>query len=317
MLATMLSIVIYSIFQGLFQPHVKLMFERCPDLPNILAAPQAITVGGDVYISGVDNYRNYVIFRYSLIHSSWNQVPSPPVGGGGLAHLSTKLVSVGGYDRKNKRAVKSVYRFDRNSYSPLSSMSTARAFPKCVSYRSSIIAFGGLGDCDLPVQTIEVYSRKNDQWELAEGVLPWPVALNITSTTLVRDTCYFLGTTASKWREKVSLKNFVPADKILVVPLSSLPHFPTTTFSVLLDTPHCTSVATTLCGSLLSLGGGETHDEQRMIHLYSPLIDSWAHIGNSPVALWSLASVAVEISDAEVLIVQTEHCKVYKCVVCE
>ena len=293
------------------------MFEHCPNLPNVLAAPQAITVGGDVYISGVDNHRNYVIFRYSLVHSSWNSVPSPPVGGGGLAHLSTKLVSVGGYDRNNKRAVKSVYHFDRQSYTPLPSMSTARAFPKCVSYNSSIIAFGGLGDSDLPVQTIEVYNRENDQWELAEGALPWPVALNITSTTLVRDTCYFLGTTSTEWNEKVGLKSFPPADKVLVVPLSSLPRFPTNTFSALSDTPHYTAVAASLCGSLLSLGGGETQDERRTIHVYSPLTDSWAHIGNAPVALWSLASVAVQISDAEVLIVQTEHRKVYKCVICE
>ena len=302
-------------YQGLYHPNVKLKFECCPQLPKVLAAPQAIQVGGDVYISGVDNHRSYVIFRFSLLRCTWNQVPSPPVSGGGLAHISTKLVSVGGYDRSNKKAVNNMYVFDGSSYCPLASMNTARAFPKCVNYNSLIIAFGGLDDADLPICTIEVYNCDTEQWELAEGTLPWPIALNITSLTLIHDTCYFLGTTTSNWDEEVGLVKFVPEDKVLVVPLSSSPQLQCTSSSVTSNTMYYTSVAASLCGSLLSLGGGETDDERRMIRVYSPLTDSWVHITKTPTALSSLASVAVQLSEVELLVVQTEHRKVYKCMV--
>ena len=198
-------------------------------------------------------------------------------------------------------------------------MKTARAFPKCVNYNSLIIAFGGLDDADLPIRTIEVYNCDTEQWELAEGTLPWPIALNITSLALVHDTCYFLGTTVttSDWDEKVGLIKFVPEDKVLVVPLPSAPQFQTASLSVTSDTMQYTSVAASLCGSLLSLGGGKTDDERRMIHVYSPLTNSWVHISETITALSSLASVAVQLSDVELLIVQTEHRKVYKCMVCK
>ena len=304
-------------YQGLYHPNVRLKFERCPELPKVLFAPQAIQVGGDVYISGVDNHRSYVIFRFSLFRSTWNQVPSPPVSGGGLAYISTKLVSVGGYDRSNRKAVDNMYVLDGNSYSPLASMKTARAFPKCVNYNSFIIAFGGLDDADLPIRTIEVYNCDTEQWELAKGTLPWPIALNITSLALIHDTCYFLGTTTSDWDGKVGLLKFVPEDKVLVVPLSSAPQFQSTSLSVTSDTMQYTSVAASLCGSLLSLGGGETDDERRMIRVYSPLTNSWVHITETPTTLSNLGSVAVQLSDVELLIVQTERCKVYKCMVCK
>ena len=64
-------------------------------MPKTLFHPQSIVMGGSVLVAACNSH--YVL-RYKTRSNQWSVLPSCPVEGFGLGHLSGKLVTVGGVD---------------------------------------------------------------------------------------------------------------------------------------------------------------------------------------------------------------------------
>ena len=257
-------------------------------MPQTLIRPQSIVRSRSVFVAASNSHD---VLRYVTSYDQWSVLQSSPVSHFGLAQLSGKLVTVGGWDGRG--AVNHVYTYVQETQQwekSIPPMPTPRLWPAVITYNSSIAVCGGEeGD-----RVVEVFNRETAQWHTAA---PLPVACVYIQLT-INDTCY-LGGGGTRSIMCASLPSLFQ---------SSSPHEQQTSaqqqsvWTVLPDMPLYHSALANMGGTLLALGGGESASSPSdAIHAYSASTKAWVKIASLPQACWG--ATAELLPSGEVMLI--------------
>ena len=244
-----------------------------------------------MYAGGGDRDRHsdyYMAFQYDLAMDKWTILPRCPLHQSGLGQLSGHLLTVGG----TARGVISgkVYRYEPKSQEWeefLKPMPTARYGLSVISTQSALIACGGStgisGGKAVPCTAVEVYTTQTSQWHTTD---PLPIPCYWMSSATITNTGYLLGgATTDDNPTKTVLSASIPSliQKATSHPQQSAsaaqPDSTSSVWKTLQDSPLEGSVAVSLGGMLLTVGG---RDDQGMstpaVHVYSASTSSWIQV---------------------------------------
>ena len=245
------------------------------------------------------------LYCYDTLQNEWYTLPALSIRHFGLGHIGDKLVTLGGIKSPpSKERVSDMYTLVENTgkwkkfYSP---MPTARSSPVVFSLESALIVAGGYSYREgrkVLENVVEVFKVKESQWYVADEL---PLSLQRVNMfgTVLNTKLYLIGgirvgaTYSTVLSTSVTdlINNAVPANH-----KTSHDDIPPTNWKGLPDTPTNKTAVTSLGGLLITLGG-----EKNAIHMYSPSIDSWVHIGSLP-DLRLLTTVSV-LSPMEILMI--------------
>ena len=266
------------------------MWRKCADIPIEMSTGNSTVVNGKVYFGGGITSKEdaCTIYCYDPLQDQWSTLPSFNFRHFGLGHIEGNLVAVGGAKQRPSRErtndlhvfIESTGRW-KKAYPP---MPTARSSTVIFSLEHALIVAGGYsykGEIKVSENNIvEVFKVKESQWCRA-GKLP--LAIPNMSGVVLNSHLYFIGgiRVGDTYSQVISssisdlIKNAVPANEStetagnigdLVSPWKTLPDIPTNKTAI-----------TSLAGLLITLGG-----EENTIHVYSPSISSWVHVGSLP-----------------------------------
>ena len=266
-------------------------------MPETLATPQSIVIGGAVFVA---TYDSHDVLRYETRSDQWSVLPSCPVKWFGLGQLSGKLVTVGGVDVRGA-FVNHVYTYVQETQQwekSIPPMPTPRWWPTVITYNSSIAVCGGGGGG----RVVEVFNSEAAQWHTAA---PLPVGCVYMQLTIINDTCYLGGGGFSSSRS-------IMCASLPSLFQSSSPHEQQTSaqqqsvWTVLPDTPLYYSTLANMGGTLLALGGHESTSSppSDAIHAYSASTKAWVKIASLPQACSS--ATAELLPSGEVMLIGGE-----------
>ncbi len=286
------------------------MWNKCADIPIETSTGNSTVVNGKVYFGGgvTSNKKDEcTVYCYDPFQDRWSTLPSFNFRHFGLGHIEGNLVSVGGakqrpsHERSNEvhMFVESTGRW-KKAYPP---MPTARSSTVVFSLEHALIVAGGFscaGERTTSENLVEVFKVKESQWCRA-GKLPLAVQKFSMSGVILNSHIYFIGgisvgaTYSQVVRSSISdlVDNAVPVNESIQKADNSDAVSPWKTLS---NTPTNKTTITSLAGILLTLGG-----EENAIHMYSPSINSWIHVGSLP-ELRLLTTISM-LSPMEVLMI--------------
>ena len=301
-------------------------------MPVEMDRPQAVVMGGKVYVGGgstmysPDEFRNQV-FQYDPSRDEWSCLPPLKVIFFAMAQFEGDLITVGGWIPYNGVTGK-VYRLEEESQKWeefITPMPTARYCASVATTHSAIVASGGATGVRDPgfsvlCATVEVYNSITDKWYTAD-LLPVPCAE--MASVIIEDTWYLLGgdfrgcqvlhTPLTTLVQKTISSAHQPA-RCLSARKKVTCKFTSPVWKTLPDPPLLGSAAASLSGSLLAVGGYEfkAGKASQKFHIFSPNTNSWASLGSLPEPRF--ACTTVHLSSNQVLVVggrdnQTEHTK--------
>ena len=255
---------------------MRLHFKRCANLPTALAKFSCTVIDDVVYVGGCGQSK--VIYSYT--EDKWSGLPACPVMCFGLGKLFGRVLTVGGI--ASKKVTADVHMFSKESrewVKGIPPMPTARCFPTVVSYESAIVACGGSGESG-PTDKVEVFKNDCRQW-FTKAPLPVPVVY--LQSTIIGDTCYFLGGLSSSYCQWVCFTS------MLSVTLEDL--FDTTSprfqepglWHTLLNPPTALSTSANLSGALVTIGGATGSNICNTVCAYSRNTQSWIELGSLTV----------------------------------
>ena len=254
---------------------MRLHFKSCADLPIASAKCSCVVIDDVVYVGGCGESK--VIYSYA--ENEWIGLPACPVMCFGLGKLFGRVLTVGGIASKKAKA--DVHMFSSESQEwvkGIPPMPTARCFPTVVSHESAIAACGGFSE---KVETDKVEVFKNDirQW-FTKAPLPVPVAH--LQSTIIGDSCYFLGGFLSQ-------KKLFCSTDMLCVTLEDLfdtasPKFQEPDlWQTLPGPPAMLLTSANLAGALVTIGGTTGVNILNTVCAYSRSTQSWVELGSLPV----------------------------------
>lgn len=310
--------------QSLVDPSAKLKWKEYPAMPARFTVPRAIVVGSRLYVAGFSQDGapgGFRIYSLEFICNVWEQLPNVPVEASGLARLSGNLVTVGGASRDG-RAITDVYtyRYESKTWEQsLPSLNVARSYPVCVSTEETIVACGGGMATNSFNRSVEVINNEMTQWTVVSGCSLPNEWIMFWTATAFQNVAVFLGG-SSRTSSRPQVESELSKD-VFCLPLSSIRSLPKCPAAMvewqrMQCAPHVGSLAVSIGGSLLALGGVKTHKkrnekESKMIHMYLPQSDTWLYIGDMPLSLASPVATAAVVSSTELFILTGE--KVFKC----
>ena len=270
---------------------MRLHFKRCADIPTALAKFSCVVIDDVVYVGGCGQSK--VIYTYT--ENEWNSLPVCPVMCFGLGKLFGRVLTVGGI--ASKKVTADVHMFSKESrewVKGIPPMPTARSFPSVVSYESAIAACGGFSAID----QVEVFKYDCRQWFTKA---PLPVPLLYLQSTIIGDTCYFLGGFSFSYYQWDCFTS------ILSVTLKDL--FDTTSpkfqepdlWHTLLDPPTVLSTSANLGGALVAIGGSTGSNICNIVCAYSRNTQSWIELGSLPVNC--ICAGAASLQDGKVMLI--------------
>ena len=265
-------------------------------MPETLALPQSIVIGGAVFVAA---YNSHDVLGYETRSGQWSVLPSCPVEWFGLGQLSGKLVTVGGWDGRGAY-VNHVYTYVQETQQwekSIPPMPTRRPWPTVITYNSSIAVCGGRG----VDRVVEVFNSETAHWHTAA---PLPVACEYMQLTIINDTCYLGGGKA------LSSTRSIMCASLPSLFQSSSPHEQQTSAqqqSVWTVLPVMTlnrSALVNMGGTLLALGGRESTSSppsDAIIHAYSASTKAWLRIASLPQTC--LGATAELLPSGEVMLI--------------
>ena len=250
-------------------------------MPVSVNWPQSVVIGDVVFVAG----RGHRVYKYETRSDKWTVLSPCPVDDFGIGQLSGKLVTVGGHD--GSALVGDVYTYEEETQQwekSIPPMPTPRRWSCVVTYHSSIAVCGGETTSGETI-IIEVFNSETSLWYTAA---PLPVACDDMQSTIIHDTCYWVG------------------DHLMCASLPSL--FPPATphnqqspdaqqqsvWTLLPDMPYSGSALTSMNiggGTLLALGGDDDEDSpSHDYHAYNPSTKSWMIVGSLPKACYGASA---------------------------
>ena len=291
-----------------FQMSIK--WRKCADFPLEVSNGRSAVANGKVYYlkgnASSGEEEETPIYCYDPIQDQWSTLPPLTVRLFGLGHIDGKPVTFGGVKSPpSVERINDLYTLMdsgkwKKTYPP---MPTARSSPMVFSIDHALIVVGGYtnkgpGGRKELVNVVEVFKVKESQWYRASALPPTLQGANMYGTVHNSELYLVGGLRIGATYSKVSftsisdlISNTVPANhknghSDLTVP----------TWKILPHTPTNKTAITSLAGLLIALGG-----EKDTIHMYSPSIDSWVHVGSLP-ELRLLTTISV-LSPMEILII--------------
>ena len=288
------------------------MWSKCADIPMEISTGNSTVVNGKVYFGGAvtSEKDECTIYCYDSLQDQWSALPPFNFRHFGLGHIEGNLVAVGGAKQRPSRErindlhvfIESTGRW-RKAYPP---MPTARSSTVVLSLEHALIVAGGYsrkGERKVSENAtgniVEVFKVKESQWCRANKL---PLAVQNMSGVVLNSCVYFTGgirvgaTYSQVVCSSISelMRNAVPANDTHEANSDVDEHTPL--WKMLPDIPTNKTAITSLAGLLITIGG-----EENTIHMYSPSIDSWVHVGSLP-ELRLLTTVSV-LSPLEILMI--------------
>ena len=270
---------------------MRLHFEKCADLPIASSKFSCVEIDDIVYVGGSGESK--VIYSYT--ENEWTGLPACPVMCFGLGKLFGRVLTVGGI--ASKKVTADVHMFSKKSrewVKGIPPMPTARCFPTVVSHESAIAACGG----SVPLNDkVEVFKNDSRQW-FTKAPLPIPVVH--LQSTIIGDTCYFLGGI-------ISSKELLCSNVVLRVTLEDL--FDITSpklqepdlWGTLVASPTLLLTSANLGGALVTIGGTTGTDVSNTVCAYSRSTQSWVELGSLP--LQCICACAASLQSGKVMLI--------------
>ena len=254
---------------------------------------QAVWLGDKLYVGGgetLESNRDVATCRL-YIHSpttdTWSHI-NIPVYFFALITYHSQLVLVGGKEfvgeRKDGPVTNKLWTLTgRDQWrETLPPMTTKRCKASAVEFAESILVAGGEN-----VNVVEVYNGHH--WAEAQ-CLPRP-CYHIKSTVL-NGHWYLMGGVGQLGEVYyASLDSLVASCQPSEKPLPSV-------WKRLSGVPHARSSTAVFGNRLIAVGG---YPDSSFIHAYSPHTQSWVHVGDMPVGLFSTCTAVLPIGDLMVI----------------
>ena len=268
------------------------MWSKCADIPIEVSTGNSTVLKGKLYFGGgvtSDKVDECTVYCYDPLQDHWSTLPPFNFRHFGLGHIDGNLVAVGGARQRPSRErtndlhtfIESTGRW-KKAYPP---MPTARSSTVVFSLEHVLIVVGGYsykGERKVSENKIvDVFKVKESQWYRAGKV---PLSVQNMSGVALNTHLYIIGgirvgdTSSQVVSSSISdlIRTAVPAladvdaekdaSDDAVSPWKMLP-----------DVPMNKTAITSIAGLLITLGG-----EKDAIHMYSPSINSWVHVGSLP-----------------------------------
>ena len=290
-----------------------MLWKRCADAPVEMTVAQAVVMGEKVYVGGGVTEKQgdkFHVFQYTTTRDEWSRLPPHNVCYFAMAQFTGRLITVGGMTQVGGSTGK-VYRFKEESkewVESLKPMTTARYFLSVATTQSTIITSGGeTGVRDgksVVCATVEVYRSETSQWYTAE---PLPFSCYRMTSIILADTYYLQGGNGAD-DEPIPTVLYTPLTSFIQKAISPTPRqssSSTSFWDFLPNTPLLRSAATSLSGSLLTVGGDESGMDllSSAVYVFLPFTNSWIGVadGNLPEARHK--STAVQLSSNRMIVI--------------
>ena len=291
-------------------PGALLKWKHCAGLPVGMRDAQAVVLGNKVYVGGGATLS---IATDSNIYScdftgdiTWKTLKSP-TRQSALTAYQERLVLVGGVVRSTGTPTNQLRlrKADETWIQPLPPMPTRRCKASAVSTRQYLIVTGGVGHNWVNANVVEVYNGQ--QWVTTD---PLPKCCYNVKSVLHDDFLYLVGSIGqSKSVFQCSVQALIE---------QATPHPPKqSTWNTICDAPYRFCSVATFGGALVAVGGLDK-GRKNSLHMYDPLIQSWVHAGDMPVAVNSTCTVTLPSGEMMVIGGETNDalhlhaCHVYK-----
>ena len=216
---------------------------------------------------------SYSLYRYTKTKDKWEELPQCPYRNSGLVVIDSALTAVGGWDGSytNKLFTLRQSRWVEE-YPP---MNTARSYPAVVSTSDgghmNVIAIGGFGGGW--IDAVELFHTGRRSWSRLTSL---PKLLTFPSATICSNQLHVIGYGGDGY--SCSLQALLSSNQ----PIRSQSHTPT--WTPLPRLPVKYSIAATLCGQLVIIGGMRDGSIVNSIH---QLVDGqWVNIGSMSSGRW-------------------------------
>ena len=240
------------------------------------------------------------VYRYEWRGEKWEELPSCPHSDSGLVIIEGKLTAVGGKDgfhRTNKLSTLQQSKWVEE-YPPINTAHSSRAVVS-TSDGEYLIVIGGWDRNGHRTATVELFQVKSRRWYKLKD-LPQPLLL--PSATICGDQLNVIGRDANGYL--CSLDALPSSDQPITSPL-------TLSWKPLPPPPVTYSIAATLCGQLVVIGGKRYIAPVNSIH---QLVDGqWVKIGS--MATGRFRCLVVSPSPDKIIIVGGLSNIVEECVV--
>ena len=285
----------------ILHPLASLKWRECRRLPVDMVNAQTVWLGSKLYVGGGwtsltlesrgDDARLYI---YTPTTDTWTVIDTP-VYFFALITYHSQLVLVGGVEYfgegrlgpvTNKLWTLTGHDQWRETFSP---MTTKCHSASAVEFAGNILVAGGYDDEGRGIDIVEVYNGHH--WTKAQ-CLPKP-SCDVKSTVLNGHWYLMGGVGQGKEVYYASLDSLVASCQPSEKPLPSV-------WKRLPDVPHDYSSTAVFGNRLIAVGGGYPSPSSS-IHAYSPHTQSWLHVGDMPVELYSTCTEVLPIGELMVI----------------
>ena len=237
--------------------------------PHCVVLERSVYMGGGHTVYGDE----HIVLKYNLDTDNWSRLPTYQYRLFAISIINSRLTLVGGCDDGLKVTNQlAVYEPSSQHWTyPYNPMPTPRYIPAIVMYDIWLLVAGGY-DGGRELATVELLNTSTNQW-LASSSLPTPCSL--LTSAIVDNHGYIV--TSSKQVFRVSLPDIVSQTVDQCTPSKS-----PTLWRRLPDTPLSCSVAISLHGYLIAVGGRHDNRTRTDIHLYQPESEQWTKVGDLP-----------------------------------
>ena len=239
--------------------------------PHCVVMDRTVYVGGGYTVYDDDAHS---VLKYDLDTDNWSRLPRYQYREFAVSIINSRLTLVGGCDDGGKVTNQlAVYEPSSQHWTyPYHPMPTPRYRPAVVMYDIWLLVAGGCAASFTVLATVELLNTSTNQW-LAASSLPTPCGF--LTSAIVDDHGYIV--TSSKQVYRVSLPDIVSQ----TVDQSTASKSPVL-WRRLPDTPLSCSVAISLRGYLIAVGGSHDNRTRTDIHLYQPESEQWTKVGDLP-----------------------------------
>ena len=275
------------------QPGAPLKWECCVDLPVGMIDAQAVVLGNKVYVGGdtptATQDCNIYVCEFTK-STAWRTLKHPTMMPA-LTTYQERLVLVG--ERNPTAAAPTnqlwVMEDEQTWTQPLPPMPTPRWGASAVSTQQYLITAGGVG-CYWS-NVVEVYNGK--QWVTTD---PLPKPCYFMKSTLHYGFLYLMGGTGqSSSVFQCSLR-----------PLTRYSPKKQSLWNSIQDVPYQNCSVSIFGGALVAVGGQDKWKEQKSLHVYDPLTQSWVLAGEMPQAVDCTCTVTLPSGEMLVIGGRTE-----------
>ena len=267
----------------IFHPLTSIQWREACRLPVKMRDVQSVLMGHNVIVGGGVTpggpTADATVYIYDINRDYWGIHSIAPTYWSALTTYRSQLVLAGGMEVASLSDTNSVRVFENGEWCPsIPAMTVARHGASAVSRGQHLIVAGGgsiaIGDY---TDIVEVFDGRS--WSTAQSL---PQGCGYMKSVVYNDVWYVCG-------------GLEQGCEVYSAPLQSIVESTrdtqSTVWTKLPPTPHKYSSITIFGQQLLTIGGGFLPTSA--VHAFSPHSQSWPHVGDLPVVLYSTCSLTL------------------------